>query len=129
MDDALRMMLSGQLQPHSNAVAWALKHHKDLTTDVEPGEVAEMVAAVEAALAAATPHPRGWVVQVVGGGRRGRASHDVDLMLSHPAVADQEEMREHCEACVEWLEKAGAQPERAVLAIGSRCWVIFRAHA
>ncbi|GLC44334.1 hypothetical protein PLESTB_000481100 [Pleodorina starrii] len=108
LDDALAAMRAGTLQPLSRDVAWALDHHEELTSDVTAAEVAEMEAATAAALAAATPLPAGgWVVQLVGGGRRGRASHDVDLMVSHPGVTDQDEMGGHFTAAVEWLVEKG----------------------
>lgn len=66
-----------------------------------------MVEEVTRALCAATEHTSGWQVTPVGGARRGRASHDVDLMLSHPAVREPDGMTRQFKACFAELVRAG----------------------
>ncbi|KAG2442700.1 hypothetical protein HXX76_002783 [Chlamydomonas incerta] len=51
--------------------------------------------------------PTGWQVHCVGGGRRGRPSHDLDLMVCHPALASAEEMSQLFEAALEHLVASG----------------------
>lgn len=52
--------------------------------------------------------PTGWQVHCVGGGRRGRPSHDLDLMVCHPAVASAEQMSQLFEATLGHLIASGA---------------------
>ncbi|KAG2500066.1 hypothetical protein HYH03_002343 [Edaphochlamys debaryana] len=93
------------------ATAWALQHYQDLTADVTPFELAEMRAAVTATLRVALGpsgyDPQRWTVEVVGGGRRGKAGHDVDLLVSHPGLGTAGAMDAALEAVVPRLVEQG----------------------
>ncbi|KAG2450165.1 hypothetical protein HYH02_000267 [Chlamydomonas schloesseri] len=54
-----------------------------------------------------TVGPTGWQVHCVGGGRRGRPSHDLDLMVCHPGLSSAEELSQLFEAALEHLVAAG----------------------
>ncbi|KXZ56529.1 hypothetical protein GPECTOR_1g475 [Gonium pectorale] len=111
LPDALAALEAGRLTPPPPAcLAWALRHHADLTAEATPEEAAEMRDAVSAAAAvAAAPRlaPGGWLVTMVGGGRRGLPSHDVDLLLTHPGLGDAESLEGVLEAIVGQLVEGG----------------------
>jgi DNA polymerase/3'-5' exonuclease PolX len=64
---------------------FSLEHRHDLLADTTEEEVESMLNMVKDALKKVS-HPSGWRVELVGGGRRGSASHDADYLVTHPTL-------------------------------------------
>ena len=67
----------------------AAERSADLAEPVPAADAEEMRAAILAAVRSANvpgADPPGWEVTQVGGGRRSRASHDADFLVSHPKL-------------------------------------------
>ena len=86
---ALLLALRAQLTP---VMRWALRHYDELSSPFETGEAGAMHAHVLAGLraldAAAERDEWAWVVQPVGGKRRGEdtRAHDADLLVTAPQL-------------------------------------------
>jgi DNA polymerase/3'-5' exonuclease PolX len=79
--------------PLSVEQAFSLRHRKDLLEPVPPQDIDEVMETVLQTLGQVS-FP-GWSVSLAGGGRRGTAAHDVDLLATHPSE------------CIEVLPESG----------------------
>jgi len=64
---------------------FSLEHRNDLLENTSEEEVESMLSMVKDGLKKVS-HPAGWRVELVGGGRRASASHDADLLVTHPTL-------------------------------------------
>lgn len=104
-DDLDRAVEEGGVLHTSNRLttvqSWSLQHRHDLLAECSEADIQEMEDATLSVLhALAGPD---WKMQLVGGARRGKASHDADFLVSHAAKAKAGVMR----AVVEELIRQG----------------------
>jgi hypothetical protein len=71
--------------PFGREALYSLRYHGDLVLSgtVSPEELDEMRQFLLSSLAEVTGVSDGWKLQIVGGGRRSSAVHDVDYLVGH----------------------------------------------
>ncbi|MEW5314485.1 MAG: hypothetical protein WDW38_005981 [Sanguina aurantia] len=83
MDGSENVHRGERLVPANKDVAYSVKWHKELLEEVSAADVEEVLQALRSSLEGISGEG-GWRIELVGGGARDSASHDADILVTHP---------------------------------------------